>query len=166
MPGPYPGEPIGRREVWFEDPNGNSVPASAANPLPVVSTPTATPGGTGVQRVSAGFMAAGQTAKQYVGRQSTSTTAATTVTLETVASGKTFYITDINMFTDLATPIDGSIQAGGTPIFYFGVSTTAPVDACGMETQPYATTGQVVTLNLPQTTAVQKVWYNIYGFEQ
>lgn len=52
-----------------------------------------------VWRVSAGFMAAGQTAKQYVGKQSTSTTAATTVTLETVTTGKTYYITDITIFT-------------------------------------------------------------------
>ena len=123
-------------------------------------------GNTSVQRVSAGFMAPGQSAKSYVGKQSTSTTAVTTITLETVTSGKTYYLTDVSIFTDQTTPIDGSIQSAGIPIYYFGVSTTAPVQMAGMETQPYGTSGQLVALVLPITTSVQKIWFNISGFEQ
>ena len=121
---------------------------------------------TSVQRVSAGFMAPGQTAKQYVGKVTTSTTLVTTVTLETVTTGKTYYLTDISLFTNSSAAVDGSIQAAGTPIYNFGVSTTAPVQMAGMETQPYATTAQVVTLVLPITAAAQIVWYNLGGFEQ
>ena len=123
-------------------------------------------GNSNVQRVSAGFMANGQTAKQYTGKQATSTSSTTSVALETVTTGKTFYITDIAIFTDSTSAIDGSINAAGTPIYRFGTSTTAPVESPGMETQPFASTAQAVTLALPITTAIQNVWYNIYGFEQ
>lgn len=121
---------------------------------------------TSVQRVSAGFMAPGQTAKQYTGKNATSTTLATTITLETVTAGKTYYMTDISIFTDSTTSIDGSINAGGTPIYRFGTSTTAPLQMAGMETQPYGSSGQTVVLVLPPTTSVQNVWFNVAGFEQ
>jgi hypothetical protein len=122
-----------------------------------------------VQRVSAGFMGPGQTAKQYVGKQATSTTVLTTVTLETVTAGKTFYITDILVYTDVAqgaTTIDVRLQAAGADIFRSGVHNLAPIDMTGIETQPFATAGQQVTLLLPITAAIQQVWFNIYGFEQ
>lgn len=123
-----------------------------------------------VQKTNAGFLAAGQTAKQYVGKQSTSTTVLTTVTLETVTTGKTFYITDILVYTDsasgAATTLDIRVQAGGVDIFRSGVHNLAPIDMTGIETQPFATSGQVVTVVLPITAAAQNVWYNIYGFEQ
>lgn len=121
---------------------------------------------TSVQRVSAGFMAPGQTAKQYVGKQATSTSATTTVTLETVTTGKTFYITDIYFTSDQNTLLDTRIQAAGVDIFRCAVRDLAPVDMPGMETQPFANSGQSVTVLLPQTGSVQNVWFNIFGFEQ
>lgn len=129
-------------------------------------TPVAT-----TQRSNAGFMAPGQTAKQYVGKQATSTTVTTTVTLETVTTGKVFCITDVLISTDSAqgasTTIDVRIQAAGVDIIRAGVHNLAPLDMTGIETQPFATAGQVVTLLLPITAGgVVNVWYNILGFEQ
>jgi hypothetical protein len=126
---------------------------------------------TATQKVNAGFMAAGQTAKSYVGKQATSTSATTTVTLETVTTGKTFYITDVYIGTDsasgAATTLDTRLQAAGTDIFRAGVHTLAPITLPGIETQLYATSGQVVTLLLPQTSGgVVNVWFLIQGFEQ
>lgn len=123
------------------------------------------------QRANAGFMAPGQTAKQYVGKQATSTSVITTVTLETVTAGKMFCITDILISTDAAsgaaTTVDTRIQAGGVDIFRTGVHNISPVIMPGIETQPFATAGQVVTLLLPITAGgVVNVWFNIYGFEQ
>ncbi len=126
-------------------------------------------GGTGnanVQRVNAGFMAQGQTAKQYVGKQATSTSATTTVNLETVTAGKTFYLTDILITSDQSTLLDVRIQAAGTDIFRCACRDIAPVDMTGIETQPFATSGQALTLVLPQTTSVQNVWYDLFGWEQ
>jgi hypothetical protein len=119
-----------------------------------------------VQRSTAGSVAPGQVAKLFTAKVATITTGITTIALYTVTTGKTFYLTDVSIFTDYASPIDGSIQAAGTGIFYFGTSTTSPVSCQGIETQPTATTAQALTLVLPQTTAVQHVWYNICGFEQ
>ncbi len=125
----------------------------------------------GVQKVNAGFMAAGQTAKQYVGKVATSTTVAVTVPLETVTVGKSFYITDILITTDAAsgaaTTVDARIQAAGVDIFRAGLHNLSPVDMPGIETQPFASSGQAVTLLLPATAGgVVNVWFDIYGFEQ
>ena len=121
-----------------------------------------------VQRISAGFMGPGQTAKQYVGKQALSATLTTTVTLETVTAGKTFYITDILIISDVAssTTIDVRLQAAGADIFRAGVHSLAPIDMTGIETQPFATAGQLVTLLLPIVAGPPNVWFNILGFEQ
>ncbi|GAC1406107.1 MAG: hypothetical protein NVSMB60_25800 [Mycobacterium sp.] len=129
-------------------------------------TPTAS-----VQRVNAGFMATGQTAKQYVGKVATSTTLTTTVAIETVTAGKNFYITDLVMNTDSAsgatTTLDVRLQAAGVDIFRAGIHNLAPLDLAGIETQPFATSGQAVTLLLPITAGgIVNVWFNILGFEQ
>ena len=82
-----------------------------------------------VQRASAGFMADGQTAKQYVGKQATSTSATTTVTFETVTTGKTFYITDIYLGSDVLSStqiLDLQIQAAGATIHRAPVHNLSP----------------------------------------
>lgn len=118
---------------------------------------------TSVQRVSAGFMAPGQSAKQISG--SVSINAGATVTLNTVTTGKTFYITDIHLATDSTTSVDTKIQAGGVTIFESFLINTAPCDMVGIETQPFAVSTQVVTLLLPTVTG-KNVNYFISGFEQ
>jgi hypothetical protein len=132
----------------------------------VAAVSVGTPTSTAVQRVSAGFMAPGQTAKTYTGKQVSSTTVATSVALETVTAGKTYYITDIYLTTDATIIQDVKIRAAGVTIFNAGVQSNGPVDMAGMETQPYGTTGQLVDLYLPITAAVQNFWYFISGFEQ
>jgi hypothetical protein len=134
--------------------------------MPDGVTPIAT-----VQRYSAGFMSTGQSAKQYVGKQATSATLTTTVTLETVTTGKTFYISDIFVSTDgikgATTAIDFRLQAAGTDIFRSNVHDLSAIEMAGIETQPFATSGQVVTISIPPTSGgVENVWYNVYGWEQ
>jgi hypothetical protein len=143
---------VGRTGLYVFDANGNPVRLS-------------------VLKVNAGFMAPGQSAKQFVGKQATSTTAPVTVPLSTVTTGKTFYITDLLITTDSAqgasTTVDVRIQGAGTDVFRSGCHNLAPIDMTGIETQPWATSGQAVTLLLPQTSAgVVNVWFNIWGFEQ
>ena len=143
---------VGRTALYVLDANGNPIPLGS------------------VLKVNAGFLAAGQTAKQYVGKQATSTTVATTVTLETVTAGKSYYITDILISSDAAsgaaTTVDTRLQAAGVDIFRGGVHNLAPLTTAGVETQPFATAGQSVTLLLPITNPIVNVWFNIYGFEQ
>lgn len=123
-----------------------------------------------VLKFNAGFLAPGQTAKQFVGKQATSTTVATTVPLATVTAGKTLYVTDILIATDAAsgaaTTVDVRLQAAGVDIFRSGVHNLTPISSPGIETQPFATAGQAVTLLLPITNPLVNVWFNIYGFEQ
>ncbi len=119
-----------------------------------------------VQRTNAGFMGLGQTAKQYVGKQATSTTAATTIPLETVSVGKSFFITDMLLTNDQNLLLDTRIQAAGVDIFRGACRDIAPISMTGIETQPFATSGQQVTILLPITTAVQQFYFTILGFEQ
>ena len=123
-----------------------------------------------VQPMSAGFAAPWQTPKIYTGKQITSTTVTTTITLETVATGKSYYITDILATSDTpsgaATTIDFRIQTNGVDIFRQGIHNLSPISLPGIETQPNASTGQIVTILLPITSTVQNVWFFIAGFEQ
>ena len=123
---------------------------------------------TAVQRSNAGFMAPNQTAKTYTG-QVTLSASPTSVSLETVTTGKSFYITDIVIVTDYSNAtgtLDVQIQAAGAAIFRSGAHNLTPIDAVGLETQPVATTGQAVTLNLAAATTSIHVWYFISGWEQ
>ena len=127
-------------------------------------------GVTSVQPVSAGFAAPWQTPKIYTGKQTTSTTVATTVTLETVTTGKTFYITDMVISSDApsggSTTVDVRVQTNGVDIFRQGVHNLSPITVPGLETQPNAASGQTVVILLPITTSVQNVWFFVAGFEQ
>lgn len=134
--------------------------------FPTVDPNTGLPPSQNVQRTNAGFMASGQTAKQYVGKVATSTTVTTTVTLETVTTGKTFYITDVLITSDQNTLLDVRVQAAGTDIFRCACRDIAPIDMTGIETQPYAGSGQIVTILLPVTGSIQNIWFNVFGFEQ
>ncbi len=115
-------------------------------------------------RVNAGGPTLGQSLKTYVGTQSLA--AATPITLETVTAGKTFYVTDIYVGANSATPFAVTINAGATAIFQgFCKGDTGPVALMGIETQPAAGTGAVVQLVLG-TAAATTAAYMIAGYEQ
>ncbi|GAC1502536.1 MAG: hypothetical protein NVS1B10_07320 [Candidatus Saccharimonadales bacterium] len=115
------------------------------------------------QRISAGPPAVGQSAKQIAGTISINTGA--TITINTVTTGKTFYITDIHLATDSTASVDAKIQAAGVTIFETFLINTAPCDMVGIETQPFATSTQAVTLLLP-TVAGKNVNYFLSGYEE
>lgn len=120
-----------------------------------------------VQKVNAGFLAPGQTAKSAQGTQATSTTLTTSVPLWTVTAGKTLYITDIAIYSDNAVQIAVQIRAATVPIFRARVRDLAPIQLPGIETQYFGTTGQAIDLLLPITAGgVQNIDYDIQGFEQ
>jgi hypothetical protein len=83
-------------------------------------------------------------------------------------NGKTFYITDMYFATSHKETeiLDLKVEAGGTDIFRAGVHTLSAVEMAGIETQPFATEGQVVQIKVPKMTGAQKVWFNVWGFEQ
>jgi len=115
-------------------------------------------------RVNAGGAAAGQSLKTYVGTQSV--TAAITLTLETVTVGKTFYITDIYVGSNTATVFQVTVSAGPTAIFQgFCKGDTGPISLMGIETQPSASTGTVVTVAFGLAAATTAA-FMINGYEQ
>ncbi len=137
-----------------------SVTAPGTQPTAVLGIQ---PGQGTVQRTNAGFLAPGQTAKQYVGNVVLGV-GVTTVTLETVAAGKTYIITDIFISTTSTSQIESRIQAGGADIFRGYLTQGKGIEFAGIETQPNASAGQLVTLVLPIGTG--NVAFNIYGVEQ
>lgn len=94
----------------------------------------------------------------------------TIVALETVTSGKTLYITDILLSTDVVSTVqfmDNRLQAAGVDIFRAMTHSLLSVDMPGIQTPPVATTGQAVTLLLPALASGSgNVFYFISGFEQ
>lgn len=116
-------------------------------------------------KVSAGFMAPGQSAKNTAGNLSVNAVSAT-VPINTVTAGKTFYITDMSLTSDSTTAIDVQIQAGGVVIFETHVINTAPCVAMGMETQPFATSGQAVRIFVSNSSTGKSLNYYVAGFEQ
>lgn len=121
-----------------------------------------------VFRTSAGYTAPGQTAKTFIGKQALSAGGTTTINLYTVAAGKTFLITDIYLSADSAQQLsDVQIQAGGVPIFRAPVKgDTGPVQMPGIETQPTASSGQLVTLVWPAQGTPPNAFWMICGIEQ
>lgn len=112
-------------------------------------------------RTSAGPPAPGQVAKNYTGTV-TLGAAAITVPLETVTTGRTYYITDM-ILTTTSAAILAQLTAATIPLFQAHINSTKGIEAQGIETQPTATTGQAVALVFPAGTGV--VAYSIYGIE-
>ena len=118
-------------------------------------------------RVNAGGAAAGQTLKSYTGTQVLSTTLATTITLETVTAGKTFYITDIMITSNTGSFFPVTINANATGIFNsFCKGDTGPISNVGIETQPSAGSGTVVNLVLGLAATATTAAYVVNGYEQ
>ncbi len=120
---------------------------------------------TDVQRMTAGFAAAGQTIKQATGNLSVNAVSAT-APINTVTAGKTYYITDMSFTTDSSTAIDVQVQAAGVTIFETHVISTAPCVAVGMETQPFGTTGQAVRIFVSNNSTGKSLNFYVSGFEQ
>jgi len=119
------------------------------------------------QRFSAGAGALGQALKTYAGKQALSAVGVTSIPLETVTAGKTFFITDIYISHDSALVLDAQITAAGTRIFGGPCKgDTAPIQMPGMETQPSASSGQAVALVLPIAAGPPNVYFYIAGYEQ
>ena len=120
-----------------------------------------------VVKVNAGSVAPGQTLKTFVGKIALSATVPTTVTLETVTAGKTFYLTDVYLSHDSAAVIDTRVQANGVDIMRAPIKgDTAPLQMTGIESQPSAASGQLVTILYPITAGPPNAFFNVYGFEQ
>ncbi|GAC1375201.1 MAG: hypothetical protein NVSMB4_03200 [Acidimicrobiales bacterium] len=127
------------------------------------STGTLTP----TLRVNAGGAGAGQTLKSYTGTQALSTTASTTITLETVTAGKTFFITDIMVTSNTGSVFTVTINAGSTAIYNsFCKGDTGPISNVGIETQPSAGSGTVVNLVLGLAATATTCAYVVNGYEQ
>lgn len=115
-------------------------------------------------RVSAGAAGVGQTLKNFNGFQSV--VAGATVPMETVAAGKTLYLTDIYVSGNTSTQFQVSITANGVSIFSgYCKGDTGSIQMAGMETQPSAPAGSVVQLVLG-TAAATTASYQLMGFEQ
>lgn len=84
--------------------------------------------------------------------------------------GKTLYLTDIFASTDakaeVTTTLDFRLQAAGVDIFRSALHALQPIELPGIETQPFATTGQAVQISIASTGTAQNVWFSIYGYEQ
>jgi len=117
-------------------------------------------------KVTAGGPASGQAVKNYTGliTLSASTQA---IAIETVAAGKTYFITDIIATTNdsASGSILINISAAGTAIFQSHINSTKGIEAIGIETQPQATSGQAVALNVPAATVGKIIAWNILGYE-
>lgn len=105
-----------------------------------------------VQRSTAGALAPGQTLISASGRIATSQSAAVTVPLFTVPTGKTWFETDFNLSTIASVELDTQLQSGSIAIDREATSSTSPINVVH-ETQPFATGGQVVSMLLPQTSS-------------
>ena len=116
-------------------------------------------------RVNAGGPAPGQSNKTFTGTSITLTSGAT-IALETVAAGKTLYITDIYVGANTATQFSVLIQQAGVTIFSgMCKGDTGPLQLPGLETQPSAPAGSAVTLVLG-TAAATVASFFIGGVEQ
>lgn len=118
---------------------------------------------TDVLRVSAGTIAPGQTIQNYSTGGGIAVN--TTTSVRTVTTGKTWYITDICMTASTSTACLVQIKGGGTVYFEAYVSSSAPVNFAGIESQdgiPSTTAVTIVTANTGSSSFTVK----IAGIEQ
>lgn len=118
-----------------------------------------------VFRVSAGSAAAGQTIKNFSSSGGLSINTGATPTVYTVTTGKTLFITDVYFSTDSATPLLVQVKAGATVILEGYMSTTAPLQIPGVESQKSVGSGVVLSLVFPTVAGKNAAW-SIDGFEQ
>lgn len=122
----------------------------------------------GVSKSTAGAAAPDQTLSQFTSSGGVSIASGATVSLLTVAAGKTFYITDIFLTGNNATPTQFLVQIKqGTTVIWEGYlkTDTQPVIGPGIETQPQAPAGSAVTLVFPTSSGTTCAYF-IGGFSQ
>jgi hypothetical protein len=118
-----------------------------------------------VVKENAGYVAFGQTAKVYTGTQALAA-GPITIALETVTAGKIFFITDIYVGANTGVVFSVQITAAGVPIYNgFSKGDTGAISLMGIETQPQASSGQLVNLILGLAAGTTAA-YMINGIEQ
>lgn len=124
---------------------------------------------TAVQRSSAGQKAPGQTLMTFSGMQ-TFTATVTTIALYTPTTGKNFYLTDLNLTSDVASGVNTDIQliTGTTAsvLFRTSVHSLAPVTVTGIESQPVAAGAVPMNMVIASAATVSHLWWNIAGWEE
>lgn len=130
---------------------------------------------TAVQRSSAGAKAPGQTIKTFSGMQSFAATV-TSVALYTPAAGKSFYLTDFNISTDVGnsnnsgqgTNLDVQIITGTTASILArgSMHSLAPFSMNAIESQPPATGNVPMSIVISSAATVGHVWFNVFGWEE
>lgn len=116
-------------------------------------------------RVTAGGPALGQTIKAFSSSGGVSINAGATAISYAVTTGKTLYITDIDISTDSTAAILVQLKAGAAVIGEKFISTTAAWEMVGIESQPTIGSAVVLTLVFP-TAAGKNGAYIVTGFEQ
>lgn len=118
-----------------------------------------------VQRQTAGSAAPNQTIKTFSSSGGVSINTGGTTTVYTVTAGKTFYITDIFIATDNATPALTQVKAGATVVAESYLSTTQAINMLAIESQPAVAGGVAITITWPTATGKNGSYF-IAGFEQ
>lgn len=117
-------------------------------------------------KVTAGGPASGQAQKNYTGTIVLSATVPTTVTLETVTTGKQYLITDISITgTGITGQLLCKLQMGGADVENGYINTTKGIELPGIESGSIATTGQLVALVFPLSPGPPTIAYNVKGVE-
>jgi hypothetical protein len=144
----------------FQDELGRSiaqifVPITAA--LPVLGS---------IGKSTAGAGAPDQTLKNFNSTNGISIATGATVTLYTVTAAKTFFLTDISIYSNSATAFLVQVKQGATVIWEgYCKGDTGPIQVTGIETQPSAPAGSALTLVFA-TAAATTAAYVLAGFEQ
>lgn len=124
---------------------------------------------TAVQRSSAGIKAPGQTLSIFNGTQAL-TGSITSISLGTVGASLNFYLTDVNISTDIASGGNTTVQiiAGTTAsvVAIGSVHSLAPYVQTAIESQPSAAPGVNLTLLIGSAASTSHIWYNIYGWQE
>jgi hypothetical protein len=121
--------------------------------------------GAAVLMSTAGGPAPGQTIKSFTSSGGVSINTGATAISYTVTTGKTLFITDIDVSTDSATPILVQLKAGSNVVVEKYISTTCPLELDGIESQPTVASAQVFTLVFP-TASGKNGTYFVSGYEQ
>lgn len=121
--------------------------------------------GSGVMKFTAGGAGAAQSIKSWSSSGGASISTGLTVISYTVTTGKTLYITDIDVSTDDSSPVLAQLKAGSTVVAERFISTTNSWSSIGIESQPTVGSGVVLTLVLAAASGKNAAYY-VGGFEQ
>jgi len=118
-----------------------------------------------VTKVTAGGAGPGQSIKTFSSSGGVSIATGATTISYTVTTGKTLYITDIDVSTSSATAVLVQIKAGSTVIAERYISTTNSWSSIGIESQPTVGSAIVMTLVFGTSSGSSGAYF-IGGYEQ